>query len=99
MAFELDEETKQKIINLISALVSNAKIYLYGSRARGTNAQWSDIDLAIDAGEKLPELALGEIRDILDASNMPYIVDVIDLNALNKSHRDAILKEKIVWKE
>jgi len=34
----LDEKTKNKIIAVISALIPDAHIYLFGSRARGTNA-------------------------------------------------------------
>lgn len=42
---EIDAKTKQKIIALISALVPEAKIYLFGSRARKTNTAWSDIEI------------------------------------------------------
>ncbi len=41
MRFPVEEKSKAKII----ALISDAKIYLFGSRARGTNSPWSDIDL------------------------------------------------------
>lgn len=50
----VDEATKQKIIALINALIPDAKVILYGSRARGDFAEWSDIDLALDVGKRLP---------------------------------------------
>ena len=49
----LDEKTQKKIVAIISALIPQAKIYLFGSRARGTNSEWADIDIALDAGKLL----------------------------------------------
>lgn len=48
----IDEKTKHKIIAVISALMPDVKIYLFGSRARGTNSRTADIDIALDGGEK-----------------------------------------------
>ncbi len=45
---------KDKIIKVIEIFYPNAKIYLFGSRARGTNEEQSDIDIAIDAGLPIP---------------------------------------------
>jgi predicted nucleotidyltransferase len=94
----LDQQTKNKIISLIHALQPNARIYLYGSRARGTNAPFSDIDLAIDTGEKLPIIELGEIKSVLEGSNIMYKVDVVDYHHINKEMKNSIDSEKIIWK-
>jgi predicted nucleotidyltransferase len=95
----LDERDKRKIIDLITVLVPNAKIYLFGSRARGTNTERSDIDLALDAGEKIPRRIVHEIKDVLEATNIVNSIDVIDLNgAISDSLRSVILKEGVLWK-
>ena len=57
---------KEKIIALVYALQPNARIYLYGSRARSTNSPFSDIDLEIDTGEKLPIIELDEIKSVIN---------------------------------
>jgi predicted nucleotidyltransferase len=44
---------KEIIIRLLDALFPGVKIYLFGSRARGTHRPTSDIDLALDAGREL----------------------------------------------
>lgn len=98
MPYLIDEKSKKKIISLISALLPDAKIYLFGSRARNTNSQWSDVDIALDAGEVLPQLSVGELNDIMVASNLPYKVDIIDLNAVSDIMREIINKEKVLWK-
>lgn len=100
MSQESLEKSKQKIIAIISALIPDAKIYLYGSRARATAQEWSDIDIALDAGRELPQLDVGEIRDIMIELNIPYKVDIVDLNSsvLSESLKNAILRDKVIWK-
>lgn len=44
-----------------SALAPNAKNYLFGSPARGTHSLYSDVDIAIDTGTKIPLATLGEL--------------------------------------
>jgi predicted nucleotidyltransferase len=96
--FSIPEEDKHKIIALISALIPEAKIYLFGSRARNTNSEWSDIDIALDAGTRLPKLTVSEIRDIMEATNLPYKVDIVDFHAVYEALQQAILKDRILWK-
>jgi predicted nucleotidyltransferase len=44
-------QEKETIIRLLEALFPKVKIYLLGSRARGTYSVTSDIDLALDTGK------------------------------------------------
>ncbi len=88
---------KDKITGLIKALIPEAKIYLFGSRARGTHSPFSDIDIAVDAGEVLPLIAVDEAKSIMAASNLLYHVDVVDLNNIPDEMRSIILEEGILW--
>lgn len=94
----IDNETKEKIINLIIALIPNAKIYLFGSRARETHREWSDIDLALDTGAILPTSKVGEVKDVLAATNMPYKIDVLDFNMISPTMQEIIKRERKIWK-
>lgn len=94
----LDEKIKQKIIGIISVLIPDAHIYLFGSRARGTNTERADIDLALDAGKPLPRRDVDEVKSMLRESNIIYLIDVVDLYQVSDAMRDSILREKIVWK-
>ena len=97
MYADIDDPTKQKIVNLLLVLFPHAKIYLYGSRARGTHHERSDIDLAIDAGACNERLRLGEARAILEATRIPYKIDLVDLNSVSDKLRETILKEGVLW--
>ena len=96
--YELDEKTKQKIIAVISALIPEARIYLFGSRARGTNAQYADIDIALDAGKELLLIDVDEVKSMLNESNIKYKIDVVDIYQVSDLMRKEILREKVIWK-
>ncbi len=93
------EDYKDKIVRILTALFPNAKIYLFGSRARGTHVTMSDIDLAIDAGKPLERIDIGEARDMLAMSNIPFVIDIVDYHRLPERLKNSIDQEKIVWKE
>ena len=94
----LEEEYKKKIVGILSVLFPDATIYLFGSRARGTARERSDIDIAIDAKDKLRPARISEARDMLAESNIPYTIEIVDLHSVSESMRDNILKEGIIWK-
>ncbi len=93
----LDDLIKQKIINLLRALFPEVKIYLYGSRAKGTYHDRSDIDLAVDAGKKLQQSQMSEAKSVLDGLRMPYKIDFVDMNAISAEFKETILQEGVLW--
>ena len=95
---KLDEKIQQKIIAIISALKPEAKIYLFGSRARGTNSERSDIDIALDAGHALPPRDVDEIGSMLRESNIMYKIDIVDFHEVSDAMHNEILKERVIWK-
>lgn len=94
----INEKHKQIIINLISALQPQVKIYLFGSQATGTATRGSDVDIALDAGSEMERVDVGEVRDVLNATNMLYKFDVVDLHFVPEKMQEMILKEGILWK-
>lgn len=90
---------QKKMIALLTALFPDAKIYLFGSRARGTFRETSDIDIAIDAGRRLSFLELAQARNVLESLYIPQKIDVVDMNAIPEEMKTIILKEGIVWKD
>lgn len=91
-------EEKALMIRLLEALHPGVKVYLFGSRARGTHRQSSDIDLALDAGRPLSLKEVSRARNILDALYLPEKIDVIDLWSVPVELKDTVLREGIVWK-
>lgn len=93
----LDPEIKRKICGVLKLLFPHARVYLYGSRARGTFHDRSDIDLAIDNGKAPEPLRLGEARDMLEGIRSPYKIDLFDFNYLPETMQETIKREGIQW--
>lgn len=95
---QLETPIKEKILALLTALFPHAKIYLFGSRATGRNQPLSDIDIAIDAGKKLPIADIDEANVIMVSLNIPYKVDIVDFHHISPIMQELINKEKVIWK-
>lgn len=92
------KETDQTLmLRLLDALFPKVKVYLFGSRARGTHRPTSDIDLALDAGRKLDFLDIARARNVLDTLYIPQKIDIVDLHSVPRDLHDTILKEGILW--
>ena len=94
----IDKAIQEKIVDIISALIPNAKIYLFGSRARGTHSKWSDIDLALDTGKPLTNTNIDEVKSVLAATNIPYKVDVLDFQSVSTEMQTSIRRDGKLWK-
>ncbi len=95
----LNKEIIRKIIAVAKACFPNSKVYLFGSRATGKFTDSSDIDIAIDANGEQRRADIGEVRDMLNASDIIHKVDVVDLHGVSQTMRDKILEEGILWAE
>lgn len=88
---------QETIIRLLNALIPEVKVYLFGSRARGTHRPMSDIDLALDADRKLTLQEINRARRILDALHLVEKIDVVDLQSVNQDLKSTILSEGVLW--
>ncbi|MEO5860907.1 MAG: nucleotidyltransferase domain-containing protein [Burkholderiales bacterium] len=91
-----DLETVRAIVGRVLQ-GTDAKLILFGSRARGDARHWSDIDLAIQLAETSPHGVLSELRAAIEESNVLLNVDVVDLNEASPMLREAVAREGIPW--
>ena len=74
-------------------------VYLFGSRATGAAQPTSDFDIAVLANEDISR-ELSAARDILEESNIPFKVDVVDLRLAAPAFRLAVQTEGVLlWKD
>jgi predicted nucleotidyltransferase len=57
------------------------KFFVFGSRAKGCAKDYSDLDLAYDANIPLSDLAT--IETAFNESDLPFSIDLIDLNIIS----------------
>jgi predicted nucleotidyltransferase len=76
---------------------SGAKLYVFGSRAKGGHQPFSDIDLLIDDSQCSPNFAeiLSQVQEAIEESRFPIKVDFVLLRQLAKSYHDSVLSSRI----
>ena len=71
------------------------RIYLFGSRARSESSRFSDIDIGFLSDRDISrELTI--LRELIEDSNIPYKVDIVDLST-NKELQEVVMKEGKRW--
>ncbi|HGY56954.1 MAG TPA: nucleotidyltransferase domain-containing protein [Caldithrix abyssi] len=90
---------RDRIIKIIREIIPDPqlKIILYGSRARGDAHATSDFDIAIDLSEKIPARFISRIKEKLENSDIPYKVDIVDLNGISEELKQRIIREGKLW--
>jgi predicted nucleotidyltransferase len=88
---------QDKLIRLLHALFPGVKVYLFGSRARGTHSVTSDVDIALDTGSRLSFLELAQAKNVAEALNIPQTIDIVDLNRVPEEMKRIILQEGSLW--
>ena len=82
--------------NIIAKYLPDARIFLFGSRARGDAKQTSDFDFAIDAGSKTPLDVIARIEGKIEELHTLKSVDIVDLNRANPAFKTIILKTGVI---
>ena len=84
----------QDILN--KSLSSDVKVWVYGSRAKWTTLDSSDLDLALEGKDKIDYEVINCLNRDFEESNLPYEVDVVDINTVQPFFRDIINKDKVL---
>lgn len=80
-------------------LTEGINVWVFGSRATFKTKPSSDLDIALEALNQQPislEL-LYKLQDEFEFSELPWKVDVIDLNAVDQNFRKIIDREKVLF--
>jgi predicted nucleotidyltransferase len=89
----LSEQDFQIVCNILDAHVPDRPVYVFGSRATGKARRRSDIDLAIGGEKPLTLQQRGLINLDFEESDLPVMVDVLDLNGIEDDFRRRIARD------
>ena len=94
MRYNLDKKVKDDIIR-IARKNNMKKVILFGSRARGTNSERSDIDLAVSGGN-----ALDFYYDVEEKAHTLLMFDVVKLDkGISEELQNEINKDGVILYE
>lgn len=72
------------------------RTYVFGSRARGDHKPFSDLDILLESPKPISLSEMQNYRGILEDSNLPIKVELIERRDLAKNYEQDILKERIL---
>ena len=76
-------------------LLFSAKVWVFGSRADWTTKNSSDLDLALEGESKMDYKIISALEDGFEESDLPYAVDVVDINAVGSKFKQIIKKQRV----
>lgn len=65
------------------------RVFVFGSRAKGSAQPFSDLDLCIE-GEPLSFEALFRLKDAFSNSDLPYMVDIVEKSSMSHTFYDTV---------
>jgi predicted nucleotidyltransferase len=66
-------------------------VFLFGSRAIGSEAERSDVDIGIEGPAPVPRATLAAIQDELEEAPTLYTIDVVDFARVTEPFREVAL--------
>ena len=69
--------------------------WAFGSRVTWTAKPFSDLDIALEGTEPLAPDVLIDLEEAFEASDLPWKVDVIDLNAVSPEFRAIVERQRV----
>lgn len=73
-----------------------AKVWVFGSRARGDHQQFSDLDLYIECESDIDRF-INDLNELLEESDLPIKVDLVQDKHFVNSYRESMTKDRIIW--
>lgn len=71
------------------------QFYAFGSRVKGEEKQYSDLDICYK--DKIPLNIKAEIEEEFENSDLTFVVELVDLNLCDESFKKKIEKDMIAF--
>lgn len=96
--FGITAKEQEIIIDILKEYSGKYFFYYYGSRVKGNFNKTSDLDILIKGKEQMPLFELADLREKMDESKLPYIVNFTDYNSIDENFYNLIKSDLILIK-
>lgn len=93
---DLSEQNKALIKEILLEQLPNAKIYAFGSRVTGKSTKYSDLDIAVDATDKIDLTTLSTLHEAFSQTNLPFKVDIVDWHRISDEFKAHVRENHII---
>ena len=78
------QEEHKIITDILKNYMDEFLFYYYGSRVKGNFNKTSDFDILLKGANEMSLFALVQLKEKMDESKLPYIVNFTDYNSIDK---------------
>lgn len=96
LPLDLDEAELALVKAILARHVSDAFVWVFGSRATGKAKRYSDLDLCIKANEPLGLDVMSALAEDFSDSDLPWKVDLVDWHSISEAFRAIIDRDKVI---
>jgi len=93
MSVQLTDVQKTIVKNILEQKIPGIPYKIFGSRAKGTARQYSDLDLILITTAPLALVKLAELEECFAESDLPFKVDLIDWQRITPEFQERIQSE------
>ncbi len=88
------DEYLKELKDIFTKYCPKAEIWAYGSRVKNDYHSGSDLDMVVKSFNDDNKFVY-ELKDLLNDSDIPFLIDIQDFEKLPKSFQDEIKKEYV----
>jgi len=92
---DISPENWQIVREILQRYVPDREVWAFGSRAKWTAKEFSDLDLAIIGDTPLSIALTADMKEAFQESALPFKIDIVDWASITPSFRQVIKATKI----
>jgi type I restriction enzyme S subunit len=92
---DISPENWRIVRDILQRYVPDREVWAFGSRAKWTAKEFSDLDIAIIGDKPLSIALTADLREAFQESALPFKVDIVDWANITPSFRQVIQAVKI----
>jgi len=92
---DISPENWQIVREILQRYVPDREVWAFGSRAKWTAKEFSDLDLAIIGDTPLSIALTADMKEAFQESALPFKIDIVDWASITPSFQQVIQAAKI----
>ncbi|MBI5191517.1 MAG: nucleotidyltransferase domain-containing protein [Nitrospirae bacterium] len=87
---DLEPAYLDEVRRILGSYVPGVEVWAFGSRVTGKSEKFSDLDLALAGPDAVDPRLVESLKDAFSESDLPILVDVVDVNSVSPAFRRVI---------
>lgn len=92
---DISQENWLIVRDILQRYVPDREVWAFGSRAKWTAKEFSDLDIAIIGDEPLSIGLMAEMREAFQESPLPFKIDIVDWASITPAFQQIIQASKL----